>query len=89
VASTRRWLDRGNPRDAGARHACQGIFTDNEKALAYAGAFPLSALRQTGSHPIGHDFVKIPLHLTCQLHNIGTVKNLSFPVNPQLNTFRK
>lgn len=41
MASTRRWLDRGNPRDAGARHACQGIFTDNEKALAYAGAFPL------------------------------------------------
>ena len=40
MASTRRWLDRGNPRDAGVRHACQGIFTGHEKALAFAGAFP-------------------------------------------------
>lgn len=24
--STRRWLDRGNPRDAGEWHACQTIF---------------------------------------------------------------
>nr|DAN34472.1 MAG TPA: hypothetical protein [Caudoviricetes sp.] len=26
VETTRRWYDRGNPRDAGERHACRTVF---------------------------------------------------------------
>ena len=53
MASTRRWLDRGNPRDAGVRHACQGIFTDIEKALAAMQALFLFSTLGT-EQPLHH-----------------------------------
>ena len=41
MATTRRWYDRGNPRDAGERHACQTVFYlknsfDQSRRFSYA-----------------------------------------------------
>jgi hypothetical protein len=48
VASTRRWLDRGNPRNAGVRHACQRMILLVKHLRVIVSAFLMPIFRFGG-----------------------------------------
>lgn len=51
VQSTRRWLDRENPRDAGEVYACQGTYKAN-KILKSTPGHNLEAILRRGNRMI-------------------------------------